>query len=155
MRFPPPLRYLLVVLTLALPLAFPAWAKGTGPLVIHTADGKNHAFTVELAQTEDEREYGLMNRPSMPADHGMLFDFGKDQPVYMWMKNTLIPLDMIFIDKAGHVAGIAARAVPESPEIVASPGAVRAVLELNGGAAEKMGLKVGDRVEHPMFPAKN
>lgn len=159
MRFPPPLRHLVLILTLLIPLAFPAafpaWAKGTGPLVIHTADGKDHPFTVELAQTEDEREYGLMNRQSMPADHGMLFDFGRDQPIYMWMKNTLIPLDMIFIDKAGTVAGIAARAVPESPEIIASPGPIRAVLELNGGAAERMGLKVGDRVEHPMFPAKN
>ncbi len=145
---------LLLLLTLLIPLTLPAVAKGTGPLTIRTSDGKAHAFTVELAQNDDEREYGLMNRPSMPADHGMLFDFGKDQPVYMWMKNTLIPLDMVFIDRMGRVAGIAARAVPESAEIIASPGPVRAVLELNGGVADRLGLKVGDQIDHPIFPAK-
>jgi uncharacterized membrane protein (UPF0127 family) len=145
-----PLRVLLVLTLFLLP-ALPALAAGTGPLTIRTADGKAHVFTVELARTEAEREYGLMNRPSMPADHGMLFDFGADRPVYMWMKDTLIPLDMIFIDRTGRITGIAARAVPESAEIIASPGPVRAVLEVNGGVAERLGIKPGDRVEHPLF----
>ena len=155
MRFPRFVPPILLVLTLLVPGAFPALAADDGSLRIHTGDGKVHVFSVELARTDAEREYGLMNRPSMAADHGMLFDFGKDEPIYMWMKDTLIPLDMIFIDRSGKIVGIAARAVPESTEIIPSPGPIRAVLEVNGGVADRLGLKIGDRVEHPMFPVKN
>jgi len=137
-------------LVLVAPLPVVAATDG-GTLTIHTADGKNHVLTIELARTEAEREYGLMHRPRMAADHGMLFDFGGDQPVYMWMKDTLIPLDMLFIDHTGRIAGIAARAVPLSAEVIASPGQVRAVLEVNGGTADRLGITVGDRVEYPLF----
>jgi uncharacterized membrane protein (UPF0127 family) len=126
-------------------------AAGTGTLAIHGADGQDHVFSVELASTDAEREVGLMNRPAMAADHGMLFDFGTDQPIYMWMKNTLIPLDMLFIDRTGKIVGIAARAVPLSEEVIASPGPIRAVLELNGGTAERLHIAVGDTVRHQMF----
>jgi len=126
-------------------------AADPSPLTIHTANGKDQQFSVEFASTDAERETGLMNRAAMAADHGMLFDFGKDQPVYMWMKNTLIPLDMLFIDKNGKIVGITERAVPEDETVLASPGAVRAVLELNGGTAERLHIAIGDIVHHPMF----
>ena len=144
------LRSVVLVLLLAAPLAG-VRAADSDTLTIHTADGQDHKFTIELARTDAERETGLMDRPSMDADHGMLFDFGRDQPVYMWMKDTLIPLDMLFIDKTGRIAGIAARAVPMSEEVISSPGKVRAVLELNGGTADRLHLATGDVVHHPMF----
>jgi uncharacterized membrane protein (UPF0127 family) len=141
-------RVLVLVLVMA-PVA--AGAADPGGLTIHTADGKDHPFAVELAKTDEEREVGLMNRPAMPSDHGMIFDFGKDQPVYMWMKNTLIPLDMFFIDSHGRILGIATRMVPMSETVIASPGPVRAVLELNGGTADRLHIAVGDLVRHSMF----
>lgn len=142
------LRRLLLILVL---LPAGALAADPGSLTIHTADGIDHTFTIELARTEDEREIGLMNRASMEPDHGMLFDFGGDQIVNMWMKDTLIPLDMLFIDRTGRIAGIEARTVPLSETVIASPGKVRAVLELNGGTAERLHIAVGDLVRHPIF----
>jgi len=134
-------------------IAFAPWLAqaADAPLAIRTADGHVRDFTVEVASSEEQRETGLMDRPSMPLDHGMLFDFGADRAVAMWMKDTLIPLDMLFIDRTGRVAGIAARTVPMSEAIIASPGPVRAVLEINGGTAERLHIAVGDRVEHPFF----
>lgn len=119
-------------------------------LTIDSASGP-HVFTYELARTEAERERGLMDRPTMPADHGMLFDMGEDKPVMMWMKDTLIPLDMLFIARSGRIVGIARRAVPMSEQIIPSPGPVRAVLELNGGAADRFKIGVGDTVHAPLF----
>ena len=84
----------------------------------------------------------------------MLFDFKVDQPVYMWMKNTLIPLDMVFIRADGSIARIAAMTTPLSTETISSGEPVRAVLEIGGGEARRLGLKAGDRIAHPMFPAK-
>ena len=142
---------LLTLVTLAPPLG----AKGavtfdTSPLVIETANGR-HAFKVEVADTAERRMLGLMHRPSLPADAGMLFDFKTDQPVSMWMKNTRIPLDMLFIERDGRIANIAERTVPFSLASVSSKGAVRAVLELNGGTAARLGIKPGDRAIHPVF----
>lgn len=94
-----------------------------------------------------------MFRRGMPADHGMLFDFATEQPVAFWMKNTPLPLDMIFIDAQGTVAGIAADTVPFSEAPIPSPVPVRAVLEVNAGTAARLGIAVGDRVRHPIFPA--
>jgi uncharacterized protein len=128
-----------------------AAAASVDKLAIETADGRTLAFTVEVQHTPEELARGLMNRPSLPADAGMLFDFGSDRPVSMWMKNTLIPLDMVFIDKDGRITGIAQRAVPYSLEVIPSPGPVRAVLEINGGVAEKLGIRTGDRVAHSLF----
>lgn len=122
-----------------------------GPLVIETASGARHRLTVELADTDERRAYGLMFRNSMPADHGMIFDFKVDRGVAMWMKNTLIPLDMLFIDRDGKVVNIRERAVPHDETSIASEGPVRSVLELNGGTVARLGLKPGDRVRHAMF----
>lgn len=120
-------------------------------LSVETADGRSLPFSVEVAQTPEELSRGLMNRTSLPADAGMLFNFALDRQVAMWMKNTLIPLDMVFIRADGTIAGIAERTVPMSLEIIPSPGPVRAVLELNGGTADRLRIKTGDRIVHPVF----
>lgn len=122
-----------------------------GPLVIESQSGKQHKFTVELADTDERRAYGLMFRQSMPADQGMIFDFKVDQPVAMWMRNTRIPLDMLFIDRTGRVVNIHERAIPLDETSISSDGPVRSVLELNGGTASRLGLKAGDRVRHALF----
>ncbi len=116
------------------------------PLTIETADGKSHRFTAELALTDGQRQQGLMFRKSMAADHGMLFDFKMDREVTMWMRNTLIPLDMVFISKAGRVTHVHRNAVPHSEDIISSKGAVRYVLELNGGQTRELGIESGATV---------
>lgn len=118
---------------------------GTEPLTIVTASGP-HKFAVEVMRTDAQRERGLMFRRFLPQDRGMLFDFKTEQPVMMWMKNTYIPLDMIFIAKSGRVAGIAADAEPLSEHIIPSGAPVVAVLEVNAGTAAKIKLKIGDKV---------
>jgi uncharacterized protein len=110
-----------------------------------------HVFSVELAATDEERERGLMFRKELPDGHGMLFDFETDRNVAMWMKNTLIPLDMIFIRSDGRISNIAESTEPMSTRIIPSRGAVRAVLEVAGGTTKRLGIMVGDRVAHPMF----
>jgi uncharacterized membrane protein (UPF0127 family) len=125
----------------------------TGPLAIETASGARHRFTVEFADTDARRAQGLMYRERMAPDAGMLFDFQQDQLVAMWMRNTRIPLDMLFIDRAGRVVNIRERAVPFSEESIYSAGPVRAVLELNGGTVARLGIRPGDRVRHAMFGA--
>jgi uncharacterized protein len=122
------------------------------PLEIDSG-GRRHRFTVEMADTDERRTLGLMHRRTMAADAGMLFDFKRDGPVSMWMRNTLIPLDMLFMDRTGLVTHIHERAVPMSETIIESNGSVRAVLELNGGTVQRLGLKIGDRLIHPMFRA--
>lgn len=115
-----------------------------------TASG-SHAIEVEVAATPKDREIGLMNRESLADDTGMLFDFRESRPVSMWMKNTLIPLDMLFIDKTGTIVRIARNAKPHSLETIPSGKPVRYVLEINGGAAAGYGAKAGDRLEHPLI----
>lgn len=110
-----------------------------------------HEFQVEIAADDATRERGLMNRRYMAADHGMLFEFDREAPVSFWMKNTYIPLDMIFISRAGVVTNIVANAEPLSERVIPSGPPCAAVLELNGGAAAAIGLKVGDKVRHPFF----
>jgi uncharacterized protein len=116
------------------------------PLTITSAQGKKHRFTVEVARTPDEQSYGLMNRQSMAPDHGMIFPYEPAQAVAFWMKNTLIPLDMVFISPGGRILRIET-AVPLSLEPVGSGDAVEAVLELNGGRTAELGIATGDRVE--------
>jgi uncharacterized membrane protein (UPF0127 family) len=116
-------------------------------LVIETRAGVIRFF-VELALTPATRASGLMNRTSMAADHGMLFRFDQTRPVLMWMKNTPLSLDMLFIDAAGTVVGIAKDTTPNSEIIIPSPEPVRYVLELNAGTAAKSGISTGDKVQH-------
>ena len=127
-------------------------ARGDGleTLQIVTATG-THDFQVEIAKDEASRARGLMDRRFMPADHGMLFEFDREAPESFWMKNTYIPLDMIFISRAGVVTNIVANAEPLSERAIPSGPPCMAVLELNGGAAASIGLKVGDTVRHPFF----
>lgn len=128
-----------------------AHAAAVEPLTIETRAGPV-AFKVEMALTPEERSKGLMYRTELAPDAGMLFDFRTDQPIYMWMKNTYIPLDMVFIRSDGRVARIAANTTPLSTETISSGGPVRAVLELPAGTARARGIAVGDRVRHHLFP---
>jgi hypothetical protein len=121
------------------------------PLTIVTSDGVKHAFTVEVASNNQERARGLMFRDHLAPDRGMIFDYKRDTQASMWMKNTLIPLDMLFIDRTGIVKNIKERATPHSLESVSSKGYVRAVLELPGGTVSRLNIKPGDRVQHQIF----
>ena len=122
----------------------------TGELMIESANGR-HKFRVELATTPAQLEQGLMFRQSMAPDSGMLFDFRHPMPVSMWMKNTFIPLNMLFIDAQGRIINIAERTVPHSLDPVSAAAPARAVLELNGGTASRLGIRPGDRVLSPIF----
>jgi len=110
-----------------------------------------HVFAVEMAVTEAEREKGLMFRKELPEGQGMLFDFKQDQNVSFWMQNTYIPLDMIFIQGDGRILRIAENTEPLSTKLIPSNGPVRAVLEVIGGTAAKLGIAAGDRVAFPIF----
>jgi uncharacterized protein len=129
-----------------------ARADGFDSLRVLTASGA-HDFQVEIVNTDESREIGLMNRRYMGRDHGMLFEFDTVAPQTFWMKNTYIPLDMVFISRAGVVTRVVANAEPLSEAIIPSGGPCAAVLELNGGVAAAIGLKVGDRISHPFFKA--
>jgi len=128
----------------------PAMGEGLQSLEIVTATGR-HAFQVEIAANDAARERGLMDRRYMPAGQGMLFEFDRDAPTAFWMKDTYIPLDMIFIAPSGAVTHIVANAEPLSERIIPSGAPCIAVLELNGGTAASIGLKVGDKIRHPFF----
>jgi len=136
---------------MAVALMFPAAvasAAGTDTLILETASGE-HRYTVEIASSDRERAKGLMFRRSLPETGGMIFIYDPPQPVAMWMRNTYISLDMIFIAPDGTVRRIETNTEPFSTDIIPSGGAVAAVLELNAGEAEKVGLKPGDRVVFP------
>jgi uncharacterized membrane protein (UPF0127 family) len=121
---------------------------GESVAVIETADGE-HSFTIEIADTPDERARGLMFRETMAADAGMLFDYGSDQEgVAFWMRNTPLPLDMIFIRADGTITQIAANTTPYSLEPIPSTEPVRFVLEVNAGVAAKLGIVPGARLRH-------
>jgi hypothetical protein len=147
-------RRALVVLVFALMFAWSgAESIAAGALdrvEISTATGV-HVFSVEMASTESAREKGLMYRRFLPPDRGMLFEFEREEPVMFWMKNTFIPLDMIFISRTGVVTGIAAGAEPLSERLIPSGGPCYAVLEVNAGVAAGIGLKPGDSVRHAIF----
>ncbi|CAN0591416.1 unnamed protein product [Laminaria digitata] len=114
-------------------------------LTIQSGD-QTHKFSVELALNSRQHAQGLMFRRRMAPDAGMLFVYRREEPTAMWMKNTFIPLDMLFIARDGTVSKIAERTVPMSEEIIPSGGPVVAVLELNAGTASRLGLKPGDRI---------
>ena len=119
-------------------------------LVIVTG-GREIKFDVELALNDAERSRGLMFREKLGPYDGMLFDFYQEAPVSFWMKNTLIPLDMVFIAGDGTVKHVHANATPLSTDSIPSQFPVRAVLEINGGSARLLGIKPGDKVKHPIF----
>ena len=131
----------------------PATAEITYPtseLWIETPDAR-HQFTVEVAETQEQVRRGLMFRAELDEDAGMLFDYDPPTHVSMWMKNTLIPLDMLFVDESGVIGRIATWTTPLSTEAIPSGGPVRAVIELKGGITEQLGIKAGHKVIHPIF----
>ncbi|MFU0506554.1 DUF192 domain-containing protein [Pseudaminobacter sp. NGMCC 1.201702] len=135
----------------------PSWADGRAmvlavdpaPLVVETATGPK-SFTIEIADDPDERSAGLMFRKQMDADHGMLFVFEGTQAVGFWMKNTPLPLDLLFIGEDGRVKAVK-RGEPLSEALIAPQEPVRYVLELNAGTAEKAGIAPGDLSRHPVM----
>ena len=119
-------------------------------LTIVSASGP-HKFMVEVATTPGQMEQGLMFRRSLAADAGMIFDYGAPSTAAMWMKNTLIPLDMLFVDARGRVINIHERAIPGSLDPIGAAAPARAVIELNGGTVARLGIKPGDQVIFPIF----
>ncbi len=115
-------------------------------LSIMTAAGQTYHFAVEIAKTPEQQERGLMFRKSMAADAGMIFPQAADTTMSFWMKNTYIPLDIIFIAANGRITHIAPDATPLSETTIPSGGPIRAVLELNGGSAARLAIHVGDTV---------
>jgi uncharacterized protein len=152
-------RHVLMLLALA-PLPAKAQSPNpTGPqpelpkerLVITTRDGVHHEFSVEMAITPDQQTVGLMFRPSVPAEGGMLFDWGIPRDSQMWMRNTIAPLDMVFINADGTIRSIAENTVPESLAVIDSRGPVRATLELAAGTTARLNIRVGDKVQQRIF----
>ena len=131
----------------------PARAASFQPLEIVTKNGVQ-VFSVEMATTEEEKQTGLMYRKELADGKGMLFDFNPEQEVSMWMKNTYVSLDMIFIRADGRILRIAENTEPLSTKIISSKGPARAVLEVVAGTAQKYGIRPGDRVGHPLFGSK-
>jgi uncharacterized membrane protein (UPF0127 family) len=152
-------RHVLMLLALA-PLPANAQSPNpTGPqpelpkerLVITTRDGVHHEFSVEMATTSDQQTVGLMSRPSVPAEGGMLFDWGIPRDSQMWMRNTIAPLDMVFINADGTIRSIAENTVPQSLAVIDSRGPVRATLELAAGTTARLNILVGDKVQQRIF----
>jgi uncharacterized membrane protein (UPF0127 family) len=145
-------------LFLASPLTLAALGAGAQEIVFERSSlvvvtsAREIRFDVDLALNDAQRSRGLMFREKLGPYEGMLFDFHREAPVSFWMKNTLIPLDMIFIAADGTIRHVHANAVPKSEESIPSGGhAVRGVLEINGGSARLLGIKPGDRVKHAIF----
>ncbi len=130
--------------------ALPAQSAGMNSVSV-VSDSGTHEWTVELATTDEMRTKGLMFVKEMAQKSGMLFRFDQTRPVAMWMKNTFIPLDMVFTDEAGKVTHIHKGAVPHSLDIISSQGPARFVLEINAGEADAAKLKTGDVMRHPWF----
>lgn len=156
----PPSLLLLAALTLAAPLpvaaqsAEPAAAQAELPkesLTIVTKRGKTYPFEVEMATDIAQQTVGLMFRPSVPEKGGMLFDWGRVGPSQMWMRNTVAPLDMVFINQDGTIRSIAERTTPQSLAVIDSRGPVRATLELAAGTTERLDIRVGDTVHQRIF----
>jgi uncharacterized membrane protein (UPF0127 family) len=140
-------------IVLALIWIVPPHAATTGTLEIASKTGV-HSFTVEVVATDEERAKGLMFRRELPEGRGMLFDFRRERPVAFWMKNTYVPLDMIFIRADGRILRIAENTEPMSESLVPSGGPVLGVLEVIAGTAKKLGIEPGDRVSYPIFTGK-
>lgn len=126
----------------------------TAVVMLEHAAAPVATFTVEVASSPEERAQGLMNREVLDPGRGMLFDYGRPTMARMWMKNTLIPLDMLFIDEDGVIRHIHAEAKPHDETPIAAPVEVRWVLEIAGGRAAQLKLKEGDRMKMTTPPAK-
>jgi uncharacterized membrane protein (UPF0127 family) len=152
-------RHLLTLLAAMPAAALAQGAEPAGPqpelpkekLVIVTRDGTQHVFNVEMALTQQQQTTGEMFRPSLPEDGGMLFDWGKPREADMWMRNTLAPLDMIFINADGTIRAITENTVPESLAVISSRGPARATLEVAAGTAARLNIRVGDKVQQRIF----
>ena len=120
-------------------------------LSIITSNGSKHNFLVEVARTEEEKKIGLMFRKTLAKNAGMLFLYKREALRLMWMKNTFIPLDILFIDKKGVIKRVVKRTVPHSLATISSRQSVLAVLELRGGVTSSLDIKKGDRIYHPAF----
>ena len=132
-------------------LIFLGGCYGPTVLSISTSDGERHCFSVQLADTAEKQRQGLMYIQSLPQDEGMLFNYPDEQPRSMWMKNTYIPLDMLFIRADGSIANIARNTTPHSLTSIGSQGNVKAVLEINGGLTDELIIRAGDTVHHEVF----
>jgi hypothetical protein len=147
------MHFLIYILVAAAPAVLsPGPTAKLDRVVVETARGE-HAFMVEVVREERDRNRGLMFRQSLPEDGGMLFDYDPPQQIAFWMKNTYIPLDIVFIDAGGCILTIAENTTPLSLERIPSGGLARAVLEIKGGLSAKLGIKPGDRVRHALFDA--
>lgn len=120
-------------------------------VIIETASGEEHRFEVELATTWQQQAQGLMYRKALAPNAGMLFIYAREDELTMWMKNTLIPLDMLFIGRDGRIVSLSERTVPHSLKRISSGSPALAVLELNAGTVARLGLKPGDRIIHRAF----
>ncbi len=156
------MRRFLLLATLAIALAAPVLAQNAEPtaaqptlptekLTIVTHDGRTLKFDVEIASTTEQQTIGLMFRPNVAPGTGMLFDWHGVRPSDMWMRNTVAPLDMLFIDSDGKIHHIAENTVPQSMAIIPSNGPVRGTLEIAAGTAEKLDIRVGDVVHETIF----
>ena len=160
MRFLPALFFAFAITTSGISACASSAGAGAQPplpkstLVIETALDEI-ALTVELADEPNEIQTGMMFRPSIGEDEGMLFDLGRTRVAFFWMRNTLIPLDIIFIDEAGRIINIAANAVPLSEETLVSQRPAGGVLEIRGGGAADFGIASGDLVRHAIFGNDN
>lgn len=126
-------------------------ASAKSELSIITSNGSKHNFLVEVARTEEEKKIGLMFRKTLAKNAGMLFLYKREALRLMWMKNTFIPLDILFIDKDGVIQRVVKRTIPHSLATISSRQSVLAVLELRGGITSSLEIKKGDRIEHPAF----
>lgn len=140
------------------PVALPAMQMETSFLTVASVQPQGapnmHRFVMEIAQTPEQKARGLMFRTQMADDHGMLFPFSPPKKVGMWMKNTKIPLDILFVDERGFITQIHAKAEPMSETPIYATAPVTAVVEIKGGMAKQLGIKTGDRILHPMFVAQ-
>ncbi|MBB4286049.1 DUF192 domain-containing protein [Roseospira goensis] len=131
--------------------AAPAVTFARSAVAVVTHDGRRYTFSVEVARTPAQRARGLMYRRRLAPDHGMLFDFGGTGPRAMWMKNTYVALDILFLEADGRIWKIAADTTPLSEATIVAEGPIRAALELRAGTSRLLGIEVGDDVRHPMF----
>lgn len=142
-----------VLLAFGLLVSLPQKISAAEPsqLVLHRGDVR-HVFSVEVADTPELRSTGLMFRKDLAADAGMLFLYPDKKKISMWMKNTLISLDMMFLDRDGTILHMVEHTTPHSTAVISSRFRVKAVLEVAAGTADRLGLRIGDRAEHDLLP---